>query len=189
MAKLASQTALSTHWAEKVFQTDEVGSGRNSLFFLEYSQSVLAFWMPNEEYMACLIFNHFWHLEHAEDTSHWPSGTRSSLSLSIDISEEVLVWFRRGGGVGLLGLMLYFNYPVNYQKGIFFTIFTQSKAVFKHWVYFIKDSIQEPIVWEIYLNVLRFHKCKLSLPYQSRLKNGTFNRHYFDIFTFIERRF
>ena len=43
MAKLASQTALSTHWAEKVFQTDEVGSGRNSLFFLEYSQSVLAF--------------------------------------------------------------------------------------------------------------------------------------------------
>ena len=61
MAKLASQSALSTHWAEKVFQTDEVGSGRNSLFFLEYSQSVLAFWMPNEEYMACLIFNHFWH--------------------------------------------------------------------------------------------------------------------------------
>ena len=90
MEKLASQTALSTHWAKKVFQTDEVGSGRNSLFFLEYSQSVLAFWMPNEEYMACLIFNHFWHLEHAEDTSHWPSGTRSSLSLSIDISEEVL---------------------------------------------------------------------------------------------------
>ena len=68
MAKLASQTALSTHWAEKVFQTDEVGSGRNSLFFLEYSQSVLAFWMPNEEYMACLIFNHFWHLEHAHLT-------------------------------------------------------------------------------------------------------------------------
>lgn len=90
MEKLASQTALSTHWAEKVFQTDEVGSGRNSLFFLEYSQSVLAFWMPNEEYMACLIFNHFWHVKHAEDTSHWPSGTRSSLSLSIDISEEVL---------------------------------------------------------------------------------------------------
>ena len=37
MAKLASQTALSAHWAEKEFQTDEVGSGRNSLLFLEYS--------------------------------------------------------------------------------------------------------------------------------------------------------
>ena len=79
MAKLASQTALSSHWAEKDFQTDEVGSGRNSLFFLKYSQSVLEFWMPNKEYMACLIFNHFWHLEHTEGTSHWLSGTRSGL--------------------------------------------------------------------------------------------------------------